>query len=134
MPEVGAMITTQEFLVLGAESEIAVYAPRQFPSGTPIGPDARRLGITGPSAVRPPKVRWTPAEFDAWRRSLEGLGYSVTIGPFWRDPVSPEQAEEAVRLGQTAALKDAFDELLREAERRDDTEDQPMEAVEPRHS
>jgi hypothetical protein len=123
----------QEFLILETDGGVAVYSPRTFPIGTPIGRDARRLGVNGPSLVRPPKVEMSEAEFDAWRQQVEGAGFTVTLGPFWRNPVSLEQAEEAIRRGETMPLKEAFDELLREAERREQEEDRRMEALKSRH-
>jgi hypothetical protein len=123
----------QEFLVLEADGDVAVYAPSQFPIGTPIGRDARRLGVSGPAFARPPKVRLTGPEFERWRQQLEGEGYTVTLGPFWINPVRPEDADEAIRQGKVVPLQEAFDELLREAEGRGQSEDRRLEAVQPRH-
>jgi hypothetical protein len=128
------MTRKREFLVIETGEDVAVYAPSQFPLGTPIGPDAKRLGVDGPSPVQPPAIHLTRPDFDRWRRQLEGEGYSVTLGPFWRNRVSREEAEEAIRRGDTIPLKEAFDELLREAELRRQAVDRRVEAVESRHS
>jgi hypothetical protein len=105
----------REFLILKAEAGFVLYAPSQFPRGTPIGPDARRLTVVGPSSVHPPKSYLTGDELDQWRADLEDAGYSATIGPFWRNPPKPEEVEEEIRRGELIPLKDAFDELLRRA-------------------
>src|SRR5512135_3613180 len=87
-----------EFLVLEAAGDIAVYPPsHQFPLRTPIGRDAKRLGIYGTSFVLPPKIHLTPSEFERSRSQREGEGYTVTIGPFWTDPDMLEKPEEAAR-------------------------------------
>jgi hypothetical protein len=126
------MTPRQEFLILESGDSVAVYTPRTFPHGTPIGPDAKRLGIDGPSLVWPPATHLSRAEFDNWRGQLEREGYSATLGPYWRDPISPERAEEMVRNGKFIPLKEAFDELLREAERREQSDTQRVGAVESR--
>src|SRR4051794_10078018 len=113
----------QEFLVIERDGDIAVYTPRTFPPGTPIGRDAKRLGVDGPSRVRPPKIHLTAAEFDQWRHQLEEGGYTVTLGPFWRDPDMLAKSAEAIRRGKTVPLKEAFDELLREADGRRQADD-----------
>jgi hypothetical protein len=106
----------QEFLVIESGDDVGVYTPSTFPLGTPIGPDARRLVVDGPSRVRPPKVHLTEAEFAAWQNQLEGAGYEVTLGPFWRDPASREEIEAAIR-GETKTwtLQEAREVLLCEA-------------------
>ena len=48
------MDVRQEFLVLETDGDVAVYAPSDFPIGTPIGRDAKRLRVTGPSHVPAP--------------------------------------------------------------------------------
>jgi hypothetical protein len=123
----------QEFLVIETDGDIAVYTPRTFPTGTPIGRDAKRFGVDGPSLVRPPKTHLTAAEFDQWRSQLEEEGYTVTLGLFWRDPDMLAKSAEAIRRGETVPLKEAFDELLREADRRRQAKDQRMEALESPH-
>src|SRR4051812_29060137 len=102
------MKSRQEFLILKSDGLVNVYTVRTFPLGTPIGGDAERLGVDGPSPVRPPKAELSAAEFDDWRRHLENAGYAVTLGPYWRNPVSREQFEESVRRGDFIPLKDAF--------------------------
>jgi hypothetical protein len=134
MREDPSMQPRQEFLVIERDGDIAVYTPRTFPMGTPIGRDARRLGVDGPSRVRPPKIHLTAMEFDQWRHQLEEAGYTVTLDLFWGDPDRLARSVEAVRRGETVPLKEAFDELLREADRRSQAEGQRMESLESRHS
>src|SRR5947209_4145 len=116
------MTPRQEFLIIESDDDVAVYTPSTFPIGTPILPDARRLGVDGPSLVRPPKTHLTASEFDGWQRQLVESGYAVTLGPFWTNPVTPETLEEVLRHGTFIPLKDAFDELLRESEGRSQAE------------
>ena len=80
------MELTQEFLVLQSNGDVAVYTVKQFPRGTPIGPDAQRLRVVGPSRVEAPGIHLTPREFDHWRQELEREGRQVTLGPFWTNP------------------------------------------------
>jgi hypothetical protein len=120
-----------EFLVLEAAGDIAVYPPHQFPLRTPIGRDAKRLGIYGTSFVLPPKIHLTPSEFDRWRTRLEGEGYTVTIGPFWTDPDMLEKSEEAGRRGETITLEEFRNELLRRAGGAGCEEDRRLESAEP---
>jgi hypothetical protein len=127
------MALRQEFLVLESGNEVAVYAPSQFPSGTPIGRDARRLGVDGPSRARPPKISMSRLEFDRWCGQLEESDFTVTIGPFWTNPQVQDESEDVIRRRKSLPLKEAFDELLRQADGRVAQEDRPMEAVEPRH-
>lgn len=127
------MKSRQEFLVLRSEGHVTVYTVRTFPLGTPIGGDAERLEVDGPSPARPPKTELSTSEFDDWRRHLESAGYALTLGPYWGKPVSREEFEESVRRGEFIPLKEAFDELLLEAEARRAGEDQPVEPVESRH-
>ncbi len=128
------MTPRQEFLVLETFGDVAVYAPRQFVHGTPVGRDAQRLGIDGPSRVEPPQIHFTKAEFDQWRHRLEETGYTVTIGPFWRGPDLWEMSAEAIAQRRTVPLKEAFDELLNGVDRERQAKDQRMEAVESHDS
>src|SRR6266536_1481765 len=121
----------QEFLVIEAGGDVAVYAPRQFPLGTPIDRDAKRLGVSGSSLVTPPKVHFIATEFDQWRRQLEGAGYTVTLGPFWTDADMLAKSDEAIRRGETISLEDFRDELLRRVGGAGREEDQRLEPVEP---
>jgi hypothetical protein len=124
------METLQEFLVLESNGDVGVYTVRQFPRGTPIGPDARRLRVVGPSRVEPPRIHLTRPEFDRWRQELEGTGRQVTLGPFWTSPNAFLPLEELIRQGNFRSLEEVRDELLREADERSAQEDQRMAAVE----
>ena len=121
----------EEFLVIETADGVAVYTPLQYPLEVPIGPDAQRLGVHGPSLVYPPRIHLTRAEFDDWRRQIESEGYTVTLGPFWRDPDMLAQGLEAVRRGDTISLEDFRNELLGRADGAGREEDRPLEAVEP---
>jgi hypothetical protein len=120
-----------EFLVLETAGDIAVYPPHQFPLGTPIGRDAKRLGISGTSFVLPPKVHLTPSEFDQWRTQLEGEDYTVTIGPFWRNPDLWETSLAEIERGETIPLREAFDEIRRRGDERSRARDRRLESAEP---
>jgi hypothetical protein len=124
----------QEFLILESNDDVAVYSVRTFPHGTPVGPDAKRLGVMGASPVQPPATRLSRPDFEGWRGRLEREGYAVTLGPFWRNPPSPEAIDDAVHgRVKTWTLEEIRDELLREAERREQAEAHRVGAVESRH-
>lgn len=123
----------REFLVLQTGKNIAVYSRRNFPMGVPLGPDAQRLRIAGPSRAVPPETHFTQPEFDRWRAELEAAGFTFTLGPFWRNPKFWEDRNAPLESIKTTSLKEAFDELLREAERRGQADDHLVEAVEPSH-
>jgi len=110
------MEVRQEFLVLESGGNVAVYAPRDFPLGTPIGPDAQRLRVLGAGHVEPPRIHLTRIEFDRWRQELESAGRQVTLGPFWTNPNAFLPLDEIIRRGATfRPLEEVRDELLRSA-------------------
>jgi hypothetical protein len=125
------MTFTQEFLVLETEGTFGVYGVRQFPKGTVVGPDARRLRVVGDSPVSPPQRHLSGAELDQWCRQLEDSGRTVTIGPFWTTPGLLERSLEEAARGETIPLKEAFDELCRRADERDRAKDRRLASVEP---
>ncbi len=127
------MTYTQEFLVLPREGGLSVYRICQFPKGTPVGHDARHIRVVGESTVIPPAIQMTEHEFENWRQELIKSGRAVTVGPFWTNPDMLKMSAEEIRRGKFTPLKEAFDELLREAERRHQSGDQRMEAVESHH-
>ena len=55
-------------------------------------------------------------ELEEWCRHLEDSGRTVTMGPFWRDPEMLERSLASIARGETIPLREAFDELLREAD------------------
>jgi hypothetical protein len=113
----------QEFLVLDSNGDVAVYTVRQFPRGTPIGPDAKRLTIVGPSRVPPPVARLTRPDFDRWRQDLELEGLRVTLSPYWTGPNAFLSLEEFIRRGgKFRPIEEVCDELLRQADGRGDQE------------
>jgi hypothetical protein len=115
------MELTQEFLVLESNGDVAVYTVVQFPRGTPIGPDAQRLRVVGPSRVEPPRIHLSRLEFDQWRVELEQAGRQVSLGPFWTSPDAFLPLEELRRRGvRFRPLEEVRDELLREADERSD--------------
>jgi hypothetical protein len=124
------MERTQEFLILPSNGDVAVYTVRQFPRGTPIGPDAQRLRVVGPSRVEPPGIHLTHLAFDRWRHELESEGRRVTLGPFWTSPEAFLPLEEIIRRGNSRSLEEVRDELLREADERSARENERMESVE----
>jgi hypothetical protein len=105
------MTFLREFLVLSLEEGLTVYGPTDFPAGTPVRRDARRLRTKGPSPASPPSHEMSQADFETWVESLRSDGYEATIEPFWSDPIPTE-------IGPTQPLHEAFDELLRLAEHR----------------
>jgi hypothetical protein len=127
------MTFTQEFLVIETAGTFAVYGVRQFPKGTVVGRDARRLRVVGDSPVSPPQLHLSGPELEEWCRHLEDSGRTVTMGPFWRDPEMLERSLASIARGETIPLREAFDELLREADRRCQAEDQRMEALKSPH-
>jgi len=112
------MEVTQEFLVLESDGDVAVYAPSDFPLGTPIGRDAKRLRVASPSRVRPPRTHLTRHEFEQWREELESEGRSVTLGQFWSNPQAVLDPESVLAHGDFRPLEDVRDELLRQADGR----------------
>ena len=126
------MTPRQEFLILESGDNVAVYTPKTFPQGTPIGPDAKRLGIDGPARAQPPASHLSREEFDRWRGELEREGYTVTLGPFWRDPTPPEEVEELIRgRGKTVTLEEFRNELLGRAGGNGQPENRGLEPTEP---
>jgi hypothetical protein len=99
------MDVTQEFLVLPSKGGVLIYGVRDFPSGTPVGPDAQRLRVVGPVWVRPPFPELTEAQWESWQAQLQSAGFSVTVGPFWTSTPS----------GRSRQLEAVRDELLRSA-------------------
>ncbi len=124
------MERTQEFLILPSNGDVAVYTVRQYPRGTPIGPDAQRLRVVGPSRVEPPGIHLTHLEFDRWRQELESEGRRVTLGPFWTNPKPFLPLEEIKRRGNWRSLEEVRDELLREADERSKRQADRMATVE----
>lgn len=110
------MELTQEFLVLESNGDVAVYRPSTFPLGTPIGREAQRLRVVGPSRVEPPRIHLSRPEFDRWRQELEREGRRVTLGPFRTNPEALADAEAAIRQGNYRSLEGLRDELLRQAD------------------
>ena len=127
------MTYTHAFLVIETETDgtFGVYSIRQFPQGTVVGRDARRLRVVGESPVGPPKLYLTGAELDQWCRQLEASGHTVTIGPFWTTPDLLERSLKEAERGKTIPLREAFDELCRRADERDRAKNRRLEAVEP---
>jgi len=125
------MERTQEFLILPSNGDVAIYTVRQYPRGTPIGPDAERLRVVGTSRVQPPGIHLTRLEFDRWRQELESEGRQVTLGPFWTGPSAFLPLEEIIRRGATfRPLEEVRDELLREVDERSHQQDERMGPVE----
>jgi hypothetical protein len=124
----------QEFLVLESEGNVAVYAPSDFPIGTPIGRDAQRMGVSGPTRVRPPRARLTRLEFDRWRDEIEHAGFRVTLEAFWTNPRALVESEGEIRRGNYRSLEDVRDELLRQADGRSGEEAQRMAPVKSPYS
>ncbi len=112
------MEVRQEFLVLESDGDVAVYAPSDFPLGTPIGRDAKRLRVAGATRVRPPRVHLTCREFEDWRKELESEGRSVSLGGFWSNPEAVFDTDDVVSHGNFRPLEDVRDELLRRADGR----------------
>jgi hypothetical protein len=106
----------QEFLILESNGDVAVYRPSTFPLGTPIGRDAQKLRVEGPSRVEPPRIHLSRLEFDRWRQELESEGRRVTLGPFRTNPETLAESEAAIRQGNYRSLEDLRDELLRQAD------------------
>jgi hypothetical protein len=104
------MIVRQEFVVIPMKGGVRVYGPRDFPSGTPIGPHAQKLHVEGPLWIRQPDPELTSAQWEEWLVQLRDAGWSVTLGPFWTGKSYEElKPEDFVRL------EDVRDELLRSA-------------------
>jgi hypothetical protein len=125
------MTFTQEFLVLETDGTFGVYGVRQFPKGTVVGTEARRLRVVGDSPVSPPQHHLSGAELEQWCRQLEDSGRAVTMGPFWTTPSLRERSLEEAVSGETIPLKEAFDELCRRADERDRAKDRRLASVEP---
>src|SRR4051812_13209106 len=125
------MTFTQEFLVIETAGTFAVYGVRQFPKGTVVGRDARRLRVVGESPVSPPQLPLSGPELEEWCRQLEDSGRTVRMGPFWRDPEMLERSLASIARGETIPLREAFDELCRRADERDRAKNRRMESVEP---
>lgn len=134
--EEGVMTYTHAFLVIETETDgtFGVYSIRQFPKGTVVGRDARRLRVVGESPVSPPKLHLSGAELEQWCRQLEDSGHTVTIGPFWTTPDLLESSLAEAARGETIPAKEFFDELCRRADERDRAKNPGMEPVEPRAS
>jgi hypothetical protein len=47
------MVVTQEFLVLSSNGTVRVFGVDQFPEGTHVAQDARRLRVVGPVWIKP---------------------------------------------------------------------------------
>jgi hypothetical protein len=99
------MIVSQQFVIIPVEGGVRVYGAADFPSGTPIGPDAEKLHVEGPVWVRQPCPELTRAQCEEWLQQLRDAGSSVTVGPFWTGKPS----------GRYVRLEDVRDELLRSA-------------------
>jgi len=112
------MEVRQEFLVLESDGDVAVYAPSEFPLGTPIGRDAKRLCVLGPTRVRPPRIHLTHREFEQWRKELESEGRSVMLGQFWSNPQAVSDSDSVFARGNFWPLETVRDELLRQADGR----------------
>jgi hypothetical protein len=112
------MDVRQEFLVLESNGDVAVYAPSDFPVGTPIGRDAKRLRVAGPSRVRPPGLHLSRRDFEQWRQELEREGRSVSLDQFWSNPQAVFDSEDFLAHGNFRPLEDVRDELLRQADGR----------------
>ena len=112
------MDVRQEFLILESNGDVAVYAPSDFPLGTPIGRDAKRLRVAGPSRVRPPRIHLTRRDFEQWRKELENEGHSVSLDQFWSNPQAVFDSENFLTHGNFRPLEDVRDELLRQADGR----------------
>jgi hypothetical protein len=99
------MTVTQEFLVLRSNGAVRVYSVRNFPSGTFVDRQAKRMRVVGPVWVRPPSTELTDAQWASWQDQLQSAGFSVTVEAFWTSsPTGRYQPLESVR-----------DELLRSA-------------------
>jgi hypothetical protein len=125
------MTYTQELLVLQTDGTFRIYRVRDFPKGTVVGRDARRLRVVGESLVDPPQLPLTGPELDQWCRQLEDSGRSVTLGPFWTDPGRLERSLEQAERGETIPLKEAFDEIRGRTDERDRANNRRLESVEP---
>jgi hypothetical protein len=99
------MAVTQEFLVLPSSGTVRVYGVREFPSGTFVDRDAKRMRVAGPVWVRPPRAELTEPQWESWRAQLQSAGFSVTVEPFWTSSPS----------GHYQPLEAVLDELLRSA-------------------
>jgi hypothetical protein len=99
------MAVTQEFVVLPAEEAVRIYGVRDFPSGTFVDREAKRMRVVGPVWVRPPRTELTGAQWQSWQTQLQSAGFSVTVEPFWTSSPS----------GQYQPLEAVLDELRRSA-------------------
>jgi hypothetical protein len=94
------MDVTEEFLVLPSDGSFRIYGVHDFPSGTFVGRDAKRLRVIGPVWVKPPRPELTEAQWEQWQVQLRSAGFSVTVEPFWTSsPSGHYQPLEAV-LGE----------------------------------
>jgi len=99
------MVVTQEFLVLPSNGAIRIYGVRDFPSGSFVDRNAKRMRVVGPVWVRPPRAELTESQWESWQRQLQSAGFSVTVEPFWT----------ATPSGRYQPLEPVLDELLRSA-------------------
>jgi hypothetical protein len=97
------MVVTQEFLVLPSNGAVRIYGVRDFPSGTFVDRDAKRMRVVGPVWVRPPRAELTESQWESWQAQLQSAGFSVTVEPFWTSTPS----------GRYQPLEAVLDELLR---------------------
>jgi hypothetical protein len=125
------MTYTQRFYVIETDGKFRVYRIRDFPNGTIIGPEARRLRVFGESPVDPPQHPLTGPELYQWCRQLEASGRSVTLGPVWTDLGMRERSLKEAERGESIPLKEAFDEIRRRTEERDRSRNRRLESVEP---
>jgi hypothetical protein len=98
----------QEFLVIDVDEKIGVYGAAEIPAGTVVvgRPEVRKLRVTGPVAVRPPRNELTGAQWTAWIERLKAAGFETEVEPFWPEPLASVDSP-------SRPLAEAFDELLR---------------------
>lgn len=118
------------FLILNrGDGSVAVYRPSTFPRGTIIDRDARRFEFLAEGRYDPPAEILTEAELEQWRVTLEEAGIEVKIGPFWTSGIDPSKLDMEELRKDSVPLKEAFDELLRQAEARDEAKARRSEPV-----
>lgn len=121
----------QDFLILDrGQGMVVVYRPSTYPVGkVVIGPGSRRLRVVAPSRVELPGEVISEAELERWRADLTEAGNEVTIAPI----PEPSRFDLAEARERSIPLKEAFDELLRQADARADAEDRRTGPVVSRH-